>query len=199
MAESKRKRRKSGLRWVLTGGVALLLAVMLTLGYSYLAPRPTPQPPAPIVKVMPPEPPPPKAFLAAEDQGLEILPDETTKESQVETSGPTPSVAAVPSTPSPQAQSTDSAAQKSVSKSAFTIHLESFRSEISASKRVQFLQSLDLEAFSRAVDLPEKGIFHRVFVGRFPDREQAEKVQTRLQKEYELPGGRIVSISFAES
>jgi cell division septation protein DedD len=77
----------------------------------------------------------------------------------------------------------------------YTIHLESFKNPKTAQKRVHALKSLGLEAFSHRVDLPQKGVFHRVFVGRFANRRQAQEFQALLQKNYSLPRGRIVPAS----
>jgi cell division septation protein DedD len=78
---------------------------------------------------------------------------------------------------------------------AYTIHLESFRNPRIAEKRKEQIEGMGLEAFIVKVDLPEKGIFHRVFVGRFPDRTQAAALQARLKKDYDLPEGRIMAAS----
>lgn len=79
--------------------------------------------------------------------------------------------------------------------SGYTIHLESWQKEQTASERVRFLRSLGLEAFSYRVNLPEKGVYYRVFVGRFDDRMQASAFQDRIVKEYKLGKGIIKPVS----
>jgi cell division septation protein DedD len=76
---------------------------------------------------------------------------------------------------------------------AFTLHFDSFRSQNRARKRVQSLKSLGLDAFSRRVDLPAKGIFHRVLVGQFENRGQAREFQAHLQRNYDFGESRIIS------
>jgi peptidoglycan hydrolase-like protein with peptidoglycan-binding domain len=79
---------------------------------------------------------------------------------------------------------------------AYTIHLESFRDSWKAQERVRSLRSLGLDAFSSRVDLPEKGTYYRVFVGRFEDREQAREFQAKLKSDYELSKGIIMPAPF---
>jgi len=76
---------------------------------------------------------------------------------------------------------------------AFTLHVESFRDPLAAHKRAEFYKALGLESFIRKVEIPGKGTFHRVFVGRLQRREEAEGLQRRLEQQYGLHGGRVVS------
>jgi cell division septation protein DedD len=76
---------------------------------------------------------------------------------------------------------------------AYSIQLGSFRNPSRAEKRVHLLSSLGLKAFSRRVDLPDKGVFHRVLVGTFATRAQARAVQDRLLKQHHLTESLIVS------
>jgi len=75
----------------------------------------------------------------------------------------------------------------------FSIHFESYRNPNLAKERVVDLKSLGLEAFSRRVDLPGKGIFHRVLVGTFENRMEAKDYQAYLKKEFSLGESRIIS------
>ena len=75
----------------------------------------------------------------------------------------------------------------------FSIHFESYRNPNSAKKRVRLLKSFGLEAFSRRVDLPGKGIFHRVLVGTFENRIKAIEYQAYLKKEFSLGESRVIS------
>jgi cell division septation protein DedD len=85
-------------------------------------------------------------------------------------------------------ESTDQAATKRF----YTILLESFRNVNNATKRVEYYQSLGLATYSQKVNIPQKGIFHRVFVGRFEQKQQARQFQTRLQKEFNLDKSLII-------
>ena len=75
----------------------------------------------------------------------------------------------------------------------FSIHFESYRNPNLAKERVRLLKSLGLEAFSRRVDLPGKGIFHRVLVGTFENRIKAIEYQAYLKKEFSLGESRVIS------
>ena len=75
----------------------------------------------------------------------------------------------------------------------FSIHFESYRNPNLAKERVRFLKSLGLEAFSHRVDLPGKGIFDRVLVGRFENRIKAIDYQAYLKKEFSLGESRVIS------
>ncbi|RLC31450.1 MAG: hypothetical protein DRH37_03035 [Deltaproteobacteria bacterium] len=75
----------------------------------------------------------------------------------------------------------------------FSIHFDSYRNPNLAKERVRLLKSLGLEAFSRRVDLPGKGIFHRVLVGTFENRIEATEYQVYLKKEFSLGESRVIS------
>jgi cell division septation protein DedD len=83
--------------------------------------------------------------------------------------------------------------EKPTSTVVFSIHFESYRNPNLAKERVRLLKSLGLEAFSRRVDLPGKGIFHRVLVGTFENRIKAIEYQAYLKKEFSLGESRVIS------
>ena len=76
----------------------------------------------------------------------------------------------------------------------YSIHLESYRAANNVNIRVDFFKSLGLQAFSRCVDLPEKGIWHRVLVGTFDSRNQARKYQVQIQEELSIAESRIIAL-----
>jgi hypothetical protein len=51
---------------------------------------------------------------------------------------------------------------------------------------VQRFKSLGLEAFSRRVELPDRGVFHRVLIGTFATQGQARAVQHLQLTEHDL-------------
>lgn len=120
----------------------------------------------------------------------------TPKEALAPSASPSenPPPAVQPKAP-PPTPSSESRIKEKAEAFAYTIHLESFKNPKTARDRVRYFESLGLEAFSRRVDLPGKGIFHRVLVGRLADRTQAKAFQARLQKEHSLPRGRIIPAS----
>lgn len=77
----------------------------------------------------------------------------------------------------------------------FTLHVESFKSSEAAERRVNVLRGQGLEAFSQPAQVPGKGLFYRVFVGKFQDRAAAGKFLEKLKAEKKVQGGRVVSHS----
>ena len=64
--------------------------------------------------------------------------------------------------------------ESSVGGANYTVNLGSFREKIRADRYVEELEKEGLEAFRWEVDLPGKGKWHRVSIGNFSTREQAE-------------------------
>ncbi len=79
-------------------------------------------------------------------------------------------------------------------KALFTIHVESFKEVLVAQQRAEFFRRSGLDSFCLPVDLPGKGTWHRVLVGKFADRSTAEAVRSSLEKEKGLKGTRVVPL-----
>ena len=77
----------------------------------------------------------------------------------------------------------------------FTLHVESFKSAEAAARRVNVLKEEGLDAFTRPAEVPGKGLFHRVFVGKFQDRASASKFLEKLKAEKKVQAGRVLSRS----
>jgi hypothetical protein len=75
-----------------------------------------------------------------------------------------------------------------------SIHLESYRTADIVNMRVNFFKSLGLQDFSRCVDLPGKGIWHRILVGSFDSIDQAQKYQIQIKEELSIAESRIISL-----
>lgn len=80
----------------------------------------------------------------------------------------------------------------------FTLHVESFKSAEAAARRVEVLKEQGLDAFSQPAQVPGKGLFHRVFVGKFQDRASARKFLEKLKAEEKLQQGRVLARSEME-
>ena len=93
----------------------------------------------------------------------------------------------------------DKGVRPHTSQSAFTIHVESFQEEIVAQQRAEFFRRSGLDSFCLPVDLPGKGIWHRVLVGTFADRSEAEAVRSSLEREKGLRGTRVVPLQRKKS
>lgn len=77
----------------------------------------------------------------------------------------------------------------------FIIHVESFKDPQTAARRVEALRARGLEAFTEPVDLPGRGRFHRVMVGRFQDRATALAFLEELKSRDLVKDGRVLNRS----
>jgi septal ring-binding cell division protein DamX len=68
----------------------------------------------------------------------------------------------------------------------YLVQVASFRQAGDASKLAERLALKNYPAYAQEVDLGEKGVWHRVFVGPFPGNEEATRVVQRLQTEDKL-------------
>jgi DedD protein len=64
----------------------------------------------------------------------------------------------------------------------FTVHVGSYRKQVSAATEVDRIKAKGYDAFIERVDLPKIGIWYRVKVGRFENRAEAEQLQKKIQK-----------------
>ncbi|MEW6672888.1 MAG: DUF1566 domain-containing protein [Thermodesulfobacteriota bacterium] len=65
----------------------------------------------------------------------------------------------------------------------YSIHLASFQHLQNANRQVNSLQEKGKLVFWKEVDIPGKGIFYRVFLGRYPTREEAVRFWEKLNQE----------------
>ncbi|MFH1843115.1 MAG: OmpA family protein [bacterium] len=77
------------------------------------------------------------------------------------------------STPTPTPTPVAGVYQKPVGQDGWALHLYSLSSQPSAEEAVRDLQKLDIQAVWRKQDVAGKGTWYRVYVGSFPDQEQA--------------------------
>jgi len=70
----------------------------------------------------------------------------------------------------------------------FTVNVGSFEHKSGAEKFAQSLSDKGYDAFVQQVTIPQKGIFHRVSVGRFPTREKAEAYAQTLREKEKIKG-----------
>ena len=56
----------------------------------------------------------------------------------------------------------------------YTIHVASFRKKVTCDRYMKELRGQGYEAYGWEIDLPEKGRWHRVSIGAFPSRREAE-------------------------
>jgi cell division septation protein DedD len=76
----------------------------------------------------------------------------------------------------------------------FTVQVGSFSATSQANERVSSLRAAGFDARSTAVEIPGRGTWHRVQVGRFREREEAAKVAAQLREKAAASGSMVVAI-----
>jgi cell division septation protein DedD len=151
---------------------------------------------APITEEAPPKPeapeaPPPKLAEVkppAETKAPPLKPAET--KPPVEEKAPAPEVKAEPKAvvekPAKGAEvvaetkTKPAAAPETPAADTFTVNLASFKPKERADHYAEKLKKIGIDAFVWEVDLPEKGKWYRVAVGRFPTLEEAKNYKEQL-------------------
>lgn len=70
----------------------------------------------------------------------------------------------------------------------YAVQVMSFRDRPSASEMAQKLEQRGFRSFVASADIPGRGTFFRVRVGRFKSRYAAKRAQKRLEQQESLPG-----------
>jgi cell division septation protein DedD len=136
------------------------------------------QPPAVALKPSPASP----APVAVEQPKAEPLKQtaqvaQSAQPAEVANVKPEPAPAAKPAAGQPKAAApADDAAGK------LTVQVGAFNVESQANERISSLRASGFEARSVRVELPGKGTWYRVHVGRYRDREEAAKAAARLRE-----------------
>jgi len=68
----------------------------------------------------------------------------------------------------------------------YSIHVGSYLDRLEAEKRARQLASLNYECFMIPARIPQKGFFHRIFVGGYTDKEQAGNICNQLRAKREF-------------
>jgi cell division septation protein DedD len=76
----------------------------------------------------------------------------------------------------------------------FTIQVASFSVESQANERISSLRAAGFDARSTAVEIPGRGKWYRVQVGRFGAREEASKVAAQLREKGAAASSMVVAI-----
>jgi pilus assembly protein CpaC len=77
----------------------------------------------------------------------------------------------------------------------YAVLLESWRTEAKAMKRTKHLNDLGYQAYSAKVDIPEKGVWYRVLVGKFQDKDTAMELGQKLTGEEEVSSPQVVFVN----
>jgi cell division septation protein DedD len=92
--------------------------------------------------------------------------------------------------PDPQQASTDSEENSSKTETVaiddfqYTIQVASFKKKERAEKLKNELGEKDYEAFILSKDLKDAGVWHRVYVGRYDNKKEAQPTLKEIKKEY---------------
>lgn len=68
----------------------------------------------------------------------------------------------------------------------YSIHVGSYLDRLEAEKRSRQLASLGYETFMIPARIPQKGFFHRIFVGRYTDKARADEICEQLRSRQEF-------------
>ncbi len=72
--------------------------------------------------------------------------------------------------------------ETSPAKGMYTIHVSSFKTQQYAQKQIEHLRNLGFDAYLETVDLGKKGVWHRIKVGHYATRAEAEQAIKSIQK-----------------
>lgn len=78
----------------------------------------------------------------------------------------------------------------------YTVQISSSQSQDQCFKVASMLRRAGYPAFTASLELKDKGVWHRIFVGSFATREQAEDIKTKLAED-EITDGFIRSLPYA--
>jgi cell division septation protein DedD len=132
------------------------------------------------------------AAAPAKVERAEVVP-ETHEAEPVQAANATPSTpAAAPAQEKKQPASVVTSSNAAGGK--FTIQVASFSVESQANERISSLRAAGFDAHSTAVEIPGRGRWFRVHVGRFGAREEASKVAAQLREKGAAASSMVVAI-----
>jgi cell division septation protein DedD len=82
-------------------------------------------------------------------------------------------------------------AQQALTKIPYTIQVASLKDKAKAEEAVQDLKTKKYDGFIVSRDLGDKGIWHRVYVGKFNAKSDAEDFLTKIQQDF--PGSFVIA------
>ncbi|MGE0268390.1 MAG: SPOR domain-containing protein [Candidatus Omnitrophota bacterium] len=66
----------------------------------------------------------------------------------------------------------------------YTIQIASYKDKVNAEKKISELEKKDYKAFLVSKELKDKGTWHRVYVGSFSTKKEADDYLTKVKKDY---------------
>jgi len=70
-------------------------------------------------------------------------------------------------------------------KTPFTIQVSSFRNKATAEKALSDVKNAGYPAFIASKDLGAKGVWHRIYIGTFQDKDSASSFLSKVKKDYQ--------------
>jgi len=93
--------------------------------------------------------------------------------------------------PQPKPQALTSDLESNLAEIPFTIQTASYKERTMAEKAASKMKDKGYPAFVSSADLGDKGIWYRIYVGRFQTKTQAEEFLSKLKDDYQ--GSFIIS------
>ena len=95
-----------------------------------------------------------------------------------------PKADSVPSAPKGSAPAQPAAPEAAMTSGKFTLQVGSHPTLAESVEQMDRLKAQGLEAFRKSVDLKEKGLWHRVYLGGYASKEEAEKAGTKFRDQH---------------
>ena len=84
--------------------------------------------------------------------------------------------------------------QSSFSSLNYSVHLSSYKKKQLADQAIERICQEGLEAFGMVVELPDTGIWYRIFAGQYETREEAQSLADRLKETGSFPYALVTAI-----
>lgn len=95
-----------------------------------------------------------------------------------------PKADSVPSAPKGSAPAQPAAPEAAMTSGKFTLQVGSHPTLAESVEQMDRLKSQGLEAFRKSVDLKEKGLWHRVYLGGYASKDEAEKAGAKFRDQH---------------
>lgn len=95
-----------------------------------------------------------------------------------------PKADSVPSAPKGSAPAKPAATEAAMPSGKFTLQVGSHPSLAESVEQMDRLKAQGLEAFRKSVDLKEKGLWHRVYLGGYASKDEAEKAGAKFRDQH---------------
>jgi cell division septation protein DedD len=111
-------------------------------------------------------------------------PTQPEAQSHSESAHAAPKADSVPSAPKGSAPAQPAAPEAAMPSGKFTLQVGSHPTLAESVEQMDRLKAQGLEAFRKSVDLKEKGLWHRVYLGGYASKEEAEKAGAKFRDQH---------------